>query len=87
MHKPKGKTNWHCAWPNRRLWRTPARPDSYVALGDFYAAQGEPDYARNYYDEALSIDPVTPSALKAIAALKNQLQAQNQTKPVATATP
>jgi Tfp pilus assembly protein PilF len=65
----------------------PTRPDSYVALGDFYAAQGEPDYAQNYYAEALSIDPATPSALKAIAALQTQLQAQNQTKSAAPNTP
>jgi cytochrome c-type biogenesis protein CcmH/NrfG len=65
----------------------PTRPDSYVALGDFYAAQGQADYARNYYDEALSIDPMTPAALKGIAALQTQLQAQNQTKPAAPNTP
>jgi Tfp pilus assembly protein PilF len=47
----------------------PARPTTYVALGDIYAETGEPDYARSYYDEALQIDPAAPSALKAIAAL------------------
>jgi tetratricopeptide (TPR) repeat protein len=61
----------------------PVRTDSYVALGDVYAAQGEPDYARSYYEEALSIDPAAPAALKAISALQTQLQARNQTtKPV-----
>jgi len=47
----------------------PARPTSYVALGDIYAEAGQPDYARSYYDAALNIDPVEPSALKALSAL------------------
>jgi Flp pilus assembly protein TadD len=47
----------------------PARPTSYVALGDIYAQAGQTDYARNFYDAALGIDPVEPSALKALAAL------------------
>lgn len=49
----------------------PARPGSYVALGDIYAQAGQPDYARNFYDAALGIDPVDASALKALAALDN----------------
>ena len=47
----------------------PARPTTYVALGDIYAVSGQPDYARNFYDAALEIDPMEPGALKAIAAL------------------
>ena len=47
----------------------PARASSYDALADIYAANNAPDYARNYYDEALSIDPTDMAALKAIAAL------------------
>ena len=47
----------------------PARPTSYVALGDIHAAAGQPDYARNYYEAALEIDPQDPAALRAIAAL------------------
>jgi Flp pilus assembly protein TadD len=47
----------------------PARPTSYVALGNIYAEAGQSDYARNYYTEALDIDPAQPAALKAIAAL------------------
>jgi len=47
----------------------PSRPSSYDALGDVYAANHEPDYARNYYEEALSIDPSDPTATKAIASL------------------
>ena len=47
----------------------PERPDTYDALGDVYAAQNQPDFARSYYNEALSIDPADGAALKAIAAL------------------
>jgi tetratricopeptide (TPR) repeat protein len=49
----------------------PARPTSYVALGNIHAAAGQPEYARNYYDAALEIDPQDPAALRAIAALGN----------------
>jgi Flp pilus assembly protein TadD len=47
----------------------PSRPSSYDVLGDVYAANHQPDYARNYYEEALSIDPTDPTATKAIASL------------------
>lgn len=56
----------------------PARPGSYVALGDIYAKNGQADFARTYYDEALNIDPSEASALKALAAL-------NHKNPAATA--
>src|ERR1019366_282942 len=47
----------------------PARPATYDALGDLYAANGDADYARFYYGEALAIDPVDAGATKAMAAL------------------
>ncbi len=47
----------------------PARPATYDALGDLYAANGEADYARFYYAEALAIDPADADAAKAMAAL------------------
>jgi tetratricopeptide (TPR) repeat protein len=47
----------------------PDRSDTYDALGDVYVAQNEPDFARSYYNEALSIDPADAAAQKAIAAL------------------
>jgi tetratricopeptide (TPR) repeat protein len=47
----------------------PARTAPYVALGNIYAQTGQPDFARNYYDAALGIDPVDPPALKALSAL------------------
>jgi Flp pilus assembly protein TadD len=47
----------------------PDRSDTYDALGDVYAAQDQPDFARSYYNEALSVDPGDAAALKALAAL------------------
>lgn len=47
----------------------PAEPDTYIALGDVYRGAGRGDYARPYYQEALSIDPQQTAALKALAAL------------------
>ena len=47
----------------------PARTSSYVALGDIYAQAGQPDFARNFYDAALGIDPIDPGALKALSML------------------
>lgn len=47
----------------------PARTAPYDALGDLYAAQGDSDFARFYYNEALSIDPTDTTATKALAAL------------------
>jgi tetratricopeptide (TPR) repeat protein len=60
----------------------PARPDSYVALGEIYAAAGEADYARFYFNEALAIDPADAKATRAVAALDhsdNQRAAQADT--------
>ena len=45
------------------------RDSSYDALADIYAATNAPDFARSYYDSALSIDPTDVTAQKAIAAL------------------
>jgi tetratricopeptide (TPR) repeat protein len=47
----------------------PEIPDTYDTLGDMYAAQNEPEFARSYYNEALSIDPADSTALQAIAGL------------------
>jgi tetratricopeptide (TPR) repeat protein len=49
----------------------PARPATYVVLGDLYAANGDADYARFYYGEALAIDPADVGATKAMAALEH----------------
>ena len=47
----------------------PARPATYDTLGDLYAAAGDADFARFYYNEALAIDPTDGDATKATAAL------------------
>jgi Flp pilus assembly protein TadD len=49
----------------------PARPAAYDTLGDLYAANGDADYARFYYGEALAIDPADAGATKSIAALEH----------------
>ena len=41
----------------------PARAASYVALGDLYARQHAPHFARKYYAEALDLDPSLAPAL------------------------
>jgi len=50
----------------------PSRPSSYDALGDVCAGNHHPEFARNYYNEALSIDPADATAMKAIAALDRE---------------
>jgi Flp pilus assembly protein TadD len=47
----------------------PARPATYNALADLYAADGEADSARFYYGQALNIDPTDRDATSALAAL------------------
>jgi Flp pilus assembly protein TadD len=47
----------------------PAWTAAYVTLGDIYAQSGQAEFARNYYDAALGIDPADPGALKAMSAL------------------
>ena len=65
----KGDTERAVRLAQSAIVADPARPTSYVALGDIYAQTGQADYARSFYDEALGIDPAEPNALKAIAAL------------------
>jgi Flp pilus assembly protein TadD len=65
----KGDTQLAVRLAQSAIVADPARPTSYVALGDIYAESGQAEYARSYYDEALGIDPAEPSALKAIADL------------------
>jgi Flp pilus assembly protein TadD len=65
----KGDTQLAVRLAQSAIVADPARPTSYVALGDIYAQAGQREYARSYYDEALGIDPAEPNALKAISAL------------------
>jgi cytochrome c-type biogenesis protein CcmH/NrfG len=67
----RGETELALRLAQAAIVADPARPGSYVALGDIYAGTGQADYARNFYDAALGIDPSEPSALKALSALDN----------------
>ena len=67
----KGDTELALRLAQSAIVADPARPTSYVALGDIYAEAGQPDYARNFYDAALGIDPGEPTALKALSALNS----------------
>jgi Flp pilus assembly protein TadD len=65
----KGNTELAVRLAQSAIVADPARPTSYVALGDIYAQAGQADYARSFYDEALGIDPADQNALKALAVL------------------
>jgi tetratricopeptide (TPR) repeat protein len=65
----KGNTDLAIRLAQSAIVADPAKPASYDALGDVYAASGQGDYARNYYNAALQVDPMDAAALKAIAAL------------------
>ena len=65
----KGDTELAVRLAQSAIVADPARPTTYVALGDIYAEAGQAEYARSFYDAALGIDPAQPAALKAISAL------------------
>jgi cytochrome c-type biogenesis protein CcmH/NrfG len=65
----RGETELALRLAQSAIVADPARPASYVALGDIYAETGQADYARNFYDAALGIDPSEPNALKGLSAL------------------
>jgi Flp pilus assembly protein TadD len=65
----KGDTELALRLAQSAIVADPARPTSYVVLGNIYAEAGQPEYARSYYDAALGIDPVEPTALKGLSAL------------------
>jgi Tfp pilus assembly protein PilF len=67
----KGDTELALRLAESAIVADPARPTSYVALGDIYAEAGQADYARNFYNAALGIDPAEPNALKALSALNS----------------
>ena len=68
----KGDTDLAVRLAQSAIVADPARPPSYVALGDIYAQVGQPEYARSFYEEALGIDPVEPNAVKALTALNRE---------------
>jgi Tfp pilus assembly protein PilF len=65
----KGNTELALRLAQSAIVADPARPSSYDALADIYAANDAPDFARSYYSTALSIDPTDMAAQKAMAAL------------------
>src|SRR5579883_3476092 len=65
----KGDTELAVRLAQAAIVHDPARASSYVALGDIYAAAGEPEYARSFYEAALGIEPADPGAQKALASL------------------
>lgn len=67
----RGDTDLALRLAQAAIVQDPSRPASYVALGDIYAAMGQAEFARSYYDAALAIEPTDPGALKAVAALEN----------------
>ena len=67
----RGETELALRLAQSAIVADPARPGSYVALGDIYAETGQADYARNFYDAALGIDPAEPNALKGLSALEH----------------
>lgn len=77
----RGETDLALRLAQSAIVQDPARPGSYVALGDVYAAMGQAEFARSYYDAALAIEPTDVDAKKAVAAL------ENHTATTANATP
>lgn len=67
----RGETELALRLAQSAIVADPTRPGSYAALGDIYAETGQSDYARNYYDAALGIDPSEPDALKGLSALEH----------------
>ena len=65
----RGETELALRLAQSAIVADPARPSSYVALGDVYALAGEADYARSYYESALAIEPSDAGAQKALSAL------------------
>jgi tetratricopeptide (TPR) repeat protein len=65
----RGETELALRLAQAAIVADPAGPSAYDALGDVYAANNQPDYARSYYGEALSIDPADDAARKAMDAL------------------
>ena len=65
----RGETELAVRLSQSAIVADPARPSSYVALGDVYALAGEADYARSFYESALAIEPTDAGAQKALSAL------------------
>jgi Flp pilus assembly protein TadD len=68
----KGDTDLAVRLAQAAIVQNPALPSSYVALGNIYASAGQPDFARNFYDAALGIDPADAGAQKALSDLNRE---------------
>lgn len=65
----KGDTDLAVRLAQAAIVQNPALASSYVALGNIYATTGQPEFARNFYDTALGIDPADAGAQKALSDL------------------
>ena len=65
----KGDTDLAVRLAQAAIVQNPALASSYVALGNIYATAGQPEFARNFYDAALGIDPADAGAQKALSDL------------------
>ena len=65
----KGDTDLAVRLAQAAIVQNPALASSYVALGNIYATAGQPEFARNFYDAALGIDPTDAGAQKALSDL------------------
>lgn len=65
----KGDTDLAVRLAQAAIVQNPALASSYVALGNIYATSGQPEFARNFYDAALGIDPADAGAQKALSDL------------------
>lgn len=65
----KGDTELAVRLTQAAIVQNPALPSTYVALGNIYVTTGQPEFARNFYDAALGIDPGDAGAQKALSDL------------------
>lgn len=65
----KGDKNLALRLAQAAIVADPARPAAYDLLADLYAGDGDGDFARFYYGEALGIDPSDAGATKGTAEL------------------
>jgi Flp pilus assembly protein TadD len=65
----KGDTDLAVRLTQAAIVQNPALPSTYVALGNIYVTTGQPEFARNFYDAALGIDPADAGAQKALSDL------------------
>ena len=82
----RGETELALRLAQSAIVADPARPSSYDALADIYAALNQADFARSYYSQALAIDPSDSAALTAMAALDRGAPVQQSANAEGTKT-